>query len=160
MCLIINKPHPKPKTATEDIVCYKVVEPKTSIVNGAIKYQALVTPFKHHPVDYGVLYEDAIQGDFSYGYTPSYMSTVGMYKVESGGYHLFRNKEDAEMFNDEMQHKRHRSSVIVKAVIPKGTLYVEGLFWWTDNCMPESVVTKKVIYHPIEWDETTETKNE
>jgi len=160
MCLIINKPQPVAKTATEDIVCYKVVELKMSIVNGAIKHQVLVTPFKHHPVDYGVLYEDAIQAGFNYGYTPMYMSTVGVYKVEAGGYHLFKNKEDAEELINRMPRLPQRSAVIVKAVIPKGTLYIEGLFWWMDDFMPEAVVTKKVIYHPIEWDETTETKNE
>jgi len=62
--------------------------------------------------------------------------------VKGGCFHLFENQDDAEEeFGTRDPHSRY---VVVKAIVPEGTEYLEGHF-----CKYPGVCVKKVIYEKI-----------
>ena len=67
-----------------------------------------------------------------------------LYKIDGGGFHLYTRKEDAERIVNDF--KDRSKCVLVKAVIPKGTKYVEGTFDPMSLYAAPSICTKRVIY--------------
>ena len=133
-------------TADEDMTCYKIVY---------VDKKGTKSYFQNSPIIYGKLYKKPGNG-FRF-YIVKGCNLTG-YWVEEGGYHLFTTLDDALCYfeymplsKDELTSKEGAlfsinsgaRVKIVKAVIPKGTKYVEGTF----NGHPmKNICTKAVIY--------------
>lgn len=144
MCLYLNslnKEDNKVKTATEDIVCWKVLE-KT----GDNVYRS---PYEHYPYKLNTTIKD----------DGNRVQNIEK-KIYGGCFHTYMNMEDAfqsmTMSNNEVDHIRKRwpgkgyprfncyYSVVVKCIIPKGTKYYEGTFKNEQNDLARSYASKRL----------------
>ena len=137
MCLTNIK---KPKVAEEEIITYKVL----CISNGIIS-----TPFYQHFVDLGQEYSKPEWCDDE-------IETATEDEIDGLVFHVFANedgaKEMALKFNSLAGVGRRRYFV-VKTIIPKGSIYVEGIFPMKypdeDNTVTyQSIGTTKIKYTP------------
>ena len=149
-----------PKIASDDIVCYKVVEITKlwpTIYNCDAEY---VSAFRLCPIDLGVRYTHP-KSEFVNEQNAE--TDEGNYVVNGDGYHLFKFYDDAKMFVEHempaltMNNPTVAGTRIIKAIIPKGTKYLDGTFWWSWYFKPESIVTKSVIYQPLDGTENINT---
>lgn len=111
------------KTAKKDITCYKMLFKRD---NGEY-----CTYYRCVPVKFGKRYEEhqdipitneSRRTGFGYERTST---------ISKGVLHVFKNRKDAERVAVEdknMMYYNRDNPVIVKAIIPKGTKYIEGTF--------------------------------
>ena len=136
MCLRIYK-KPIVKETESEKTFYKIV---TEWNDGC------TTPYMGKKLDFGVEYADGDQEKFVFDRLP-----FGNFcEIGYGGYHLFVTKKDAENEIENLKgwHYVPRGALnyfVAKAIVPKGTKYVEG--YYGDK---ESVVVKKVKYEKID----------
>ena len=158
MCLEVNKYRGKvrPKTAKEDLTFYKVLE-RTSLENpnafatpvmGSIvelgkEYTEKNPRFKHSPVLASV-------GYMYVGNTPLKMydktkKLDGVVEVGKGCFHLFKNFNGALGLASCVPY-----SVIVKAIVPAGTRYLEGKYEGEDGIVSKAVRYEKISAEELE----------
>lgn len=139
MCLYLEKGNAKKKIATEDIVCYKVME-EVSLNGGSIP----CIPYYKTPYQGNVMPIEGLVRDEYFDINPwaakrynKKILTQRIYAnrydhicksfVAGGMIHTFANLLDASekvcSLADAFQNKTY---VVVKCVIPKGTEYFEG----------------------------------
>ena len=140
MCMAIYGT-PKVKKARKDHVFYKVLWE----LRPGKEYYA---PFMETPTTLGKLYSDTKQDEFFFDpWISADPSKVGC-SVGFGGYHLFKEKKGADACLDELENNwpgaTWKKYIVVKAIVPKGTKYVEGYF---NDC--KSIVAKSVIYEEL-----------
>ncbi len=124
MCLIIkDKNNFKPKIAEEDIVCYKFMQKgsKSFLFFGDRSYLSPVYPEKWklnelHTSRLYCSYED----DLSWG-------VVSYNVVVSHGLHTFKDFNGVVNYMKFMLPEMRSKYTICKAIIPKGSLYYEGV---------------------------------
>ena len=125
--------------AEEDLVFYKLLDVSEDIFG----YKYYYSYYRMSPVVLGEVYRDKYK---HFGFRKRIDLGKNLYEVNAGGYHLFKKFEDADRVN-----KRHGSNgIIVKAIVPKGTRYVEGIFdYGNQDTEANSVVVKVVKYEKI-----------
>jgi len=130
MCLITYD-RPIPKRTEKEETYYKVL-----FYFGGDAYR---TPYRGQTI-----YLDKMQ--FELGEVFSTRVVLSGYEITEGGFHLFKQKEDAEKEAELLNHYHpaSRGYRVVKAVVPKGTPYVEGFYGGT-----KAIIVKKVTYKRI-----------
>lgn len=135
MCLYLEKGNAKKKKATEDIVCYKIME-EVSLNGGVPHYR---TPYQGNVMPIEGLVRDEYF-DINRWAAKRYnkkISTLRIYAnhydhicksfVAGGMIHTFANLLDASEKADLLASTNlDKTYVVVKCVIPKGTEYFEG----------------------------------
>ena len=136
MCLISNG---GVKIADKDIVCYKIA---IVVDNKAISYKGMVSPFWHSPIEFDKLYTEDIFDDYTTWVEKNCI-------IDINCFHLFTNYDTALEYYGLRKPHTTDNMIIIKAIIPKGTPYIEGFF---DSCFGEfdSIATKSVIYQPLD----------
>ena len=139
MCLTV--PHTqKFKTAEEDLVFYKLLRPV--VWDGKTVWES---PIQATPVKIGE--EMVCEGEVEKVVNRSAMEVDGTvsYSVEIGRgvFHLYRHLTDAVFV------KHMTSCEIFKAIVPKGTEYIEGKHL-NYGCFVNSIGARKVIYQPLD----------
>lgn len=150
MCLYVKKDS-KEKIAKKDLVFYKVVKVEESIgYNG----ETYTTPFRYMKIVPGVTYVEKGE-NFDRRHEQPYIG----YSIEGGGFHLYVLEHDAQHCADfENDYLRNKSMfqfnytipdsnsyyTVMRAIIPKGTRYIEGFF--EDK---PSVCAKAIRYEKI-----------
>lgn len=145
MCLYI-KSCSSPKKATEDITCYKVIMK----VNNCMK-----TPYQGFQIDEKIISgEKPFKAEIWDGKDRS-IKVKEFQKLGSrisgtigyGAIHTFKTKKDAKanaiIFADKIRY--YRMSVY-KCVIPKGTLYYEGVFNSEKCFASQKIIFKENIF--------------
>ena len=162
MCLT-SKKKPVSLRAKKDMVFYKVLAESTYT-----KTKLYSTPYIGFPVDIGTPYEDPdLRFHWDKQQQPNYklnslmkqyeatgLETV--YRIGQGGFHLFKNKADAEIEARSIALRYYGYGManitdngcpykyrVFKAIVPKGTLYAYG-----EYSLWDCVIAKKVKY---EW---------
>ena len=134
MCLYSNRKNFK--KAKEDIICYKVLK----VIRTFFGYTFYATPYMNKPVPkLGVEMKDDECLD-----AKKYPNISSKYMISAGGFHTFKNFDDAK---DELKwHLDNcgKEYIIVKSIIPKGSSYIEGTFENTP-----AYVSKRIIYQEI-----------
>ena len=147
MCLTVTEK--KTLVSEVDLTFYKVVyrTPKYMKPWGETVY-SIRSIFRGFHIDLGVTYVCPTSG---FEYEAERKSAQGdLWSVERGGFHLFCNYGDASDFARRFSAKDDVMEVI-RAIIPKGTEYIEGLFAvdaYNYKYVP-SVCTKKVRYEEL-----------
>ena len=149
MCLNLKSGDSKQKTAQEDIVCWKWL----------MKYSngKLFSPYQRMEYFLDRKMHDDKKVDRKEkrknGVNNKYLPVVCSHKMSQGGYHTFKNFEDADKF---VKDDRTSNSVLVKCIIPKGSKYYEGYFQaWGYDYVIESyaskdlIVTGEVLYYNV-----------
>lgn len=114
MCLVI-KEHQVPQRAEQDITVYKIVE---QYVNGFLS-----TPFQHVAIAIGKKYETSEQFEAESDCIHEEDEKV----IGKGLFHSYPTYKDAENSLNFMQSIRATLKLgIIKCIIPKGALYLEG----------------------------------
>lgn len=126
------------KVAEEDITCYKVVRlPKEK---EGVRSQ-FVSPFLSSEINTYQMYEMDDYTVYEIGH---------VLNISAGMIHLISTLEDAYKLKEkmELQNKFYNYEYrVLKAIIPKGTKYIEGVFdWYIMDCELNAVATKKVWY--------------
>ena len=137
MCLLTNDK--KVLTAEKDLTFYKVVKLDK---NG--KYFSL---FMYDRITIGKLKKQKYINGFRF-IQNAY--NVFDYRIEAGGYHLFTNLNFAKEYADGESWGGVRRTKVIKAIVPKGTKYVKGVYNTCFHGNVESVVAKMVIYEELE----------
>jgi len=135
----------KTAIAEKDMAFYKIVRCKINKFGGGIiEYY---TPYRDYKIVPGVTYVERGSEFTNCGNRRDFLGRRVDF-VESGGYHLFVRRADAEhCANSFINTKGHYFDIVtlvVKAIVPKGTPYINGRF---DNC--PCVCTKAVRYEVI-----------
>ena len=145
MCLTLKGVPAIPKRAEEDITCYKVLAKSifiSCILQNETEEVLFFTPYLCMDVELGKEYTEDEGDDFHVKHD----GTDG-FEVREGGYHLFVNEEDAEKEKISLSAiYKIQDYVVVKAIVPKGALYIEGVCGYHNL---KCVVTKKVRYEKI-----------
>ena len=147
MCIISNTSL-KPKIAEEDIVCYKV------LVISSVD-DTLFTPFQNMNVE---LNKEYFEPNFIESLNKVIMEHHDIVKVNPYKpycyneymFHTFKNKDDAMYFKNCIEY---RNSTVIKAIIPKGSKYIEGIFSYSSYYTyieVESFGSEKIIYKPLD----------
>jgi len=128
---------PVTRKTENEMVFYKVLNDLGKTSDNRQWYE---TPFKNFEVNLGKEYSEDGE-DFSVD------ELYDRWTVSGGGFHLFRDYEDAD--NETVRLKYHPMTpfydyVVVKAIVPKGTPYIEGRF----NSCP-CLIVKKVRYEKL-----------
>ena len=130
MCLYLKDK--KPKVATKDITCYKVlVEFEEIGPRGGIK-RKYRTPFQEAPAKLGVTLK--AYGCIKLGkltWAKDTMAQGYTHFVAAGLIHTFKTLQGARKAVNDDNYCFGYQPVIVKCVIPKGTEYFEGVFEYT-----------------------------
>jgi hypothetical protein len=156
MCLYLEKGNARKKIATEDIVCYKVMEEVS--LNGGIPYYR--TPYQGNimPIEGLVRDEYFDNNPWAAKRYNKKMTTQRIYAnntdhicesfVSGGMIHTFADLLDASekacslailnnmpnaCLRSNSQYNYGRTYVVVKCIIPKGTEYFEGFTGMTYN---------------------------
>ena len=136
MCLNLN-PKFKKMVAKKDITCYKIVKKKN--YGGCYMYEALIMMFFIYKLN--IIYSTMI----TMTHTP-YTNRL----VVNNGFHSFRTiqglKKEAEYILMYHNSGILTDAVIVKCIIPKGSLYYVG---HNDNYTPNYVSNQIVILNEI-----------
>lgn len=140
MCLFLKKNVPDEetfKTAEKDLTFYKVLLYGEDVKGDRVYF----TPYRVMLVRFGKLYQD---DDTQYFVTePGTPEPEYDRRIFSGGFHLFRDYEDAVDFGEMF-----KNTCVVKAVVPEGTRYAVGDYKLCRfGRVYKSVVTKGVIYY-------------
>lgn len=102
------------------------------------------SPYMNKEAELGVLHQDPNLEDFE----------IAKYQfwreVTHGGFHLFKDEHYARCEADYLNQVITEGSdakeyVVVKAIVPAGTTYIEGMYMHETGC----VVVKKVKYEEI-----------
>jgi len=142
MCTLVKKNY-KVEEAQEDLVFYKHV-----IGCVTRKRQTYFrTPFRYFDIVPGKTYnESGLYEDPKFSrYSNAY------YEFGKGYFHLYENLEDAKQCTGGVICAFHKDfpdepfSVVLKAIVPKGTKFVRGNF-----CGSDSILTTSVRYELIE----------
>ena len=138
MCLRIYDRDITVKEADSDKTFYKVIAKN--------RYGHYVSPYIGADIAFDLELCDADQENFV---TNNWAWSTNFCEIGYGGFHLFTKKEDAEFEVEMMKTSVFRSPnteyFIAKAIVPKGTKYVEGFYG--DRL---AVVAKKVKYTKID----------
>ena len=137
------------KIADNDIVCYKVIE---------IWFDGyMCTPYQYKTINFGIRYYEC--GTFKHYnvlVTQNIVSndtiTNNNVIITGDSIHLFKDLEDAIKFAKYKNNSNHSSNFsyqVIKAIIPKGTEYIEGEFQTFFDTY-KSIATKSVIYQPLD----------
>lgn len=131
MCLYLTKRDPI--VAQEDIVCYKVlIVKKVSVVGLDFRYDFRRPPFHTEPLKYRFFapftnYEyhlgRILLADENVTIQSNDCMTFFPYSISGGVFHTFKKLDDAK---EVVKHGE--SFVIVKCIIPKGSIYYQGYF--------------------------------
>ena len=143
MCLRVKDPT-KIKTTGKERVFYKIL----AVVEG--KDDFLVTPYIGQGVCLGGT-NYTCQDGFDF------VERRDWFEVTRGGFHLFKNLKDAEnearwmndhfiFYNGHIREGCVSEYRVYKAIVPKGTTYIEGTFHVFSY---PSVVVKEVRYEEI-----------
>lgn len=146
MCLSVGWIHPT-YTANRDLTFYKVVfRNRVHRYDGTWKYyypeakSEYVTPYRLSPVTLGETYEEE---GIRFRFDSVRLPKIGKsYSVHGGGFHLYCDKEDADVASRRLSFGR--DAVVLKAIVPKGTKYVKGVY---DE--KKCVIAKAVRYELI-----------
>ena len=121
---------------------YKVLVKRT--VNTVIgEFSEYKSPFMWEDAPLGKLLSEKEQDVFRWQLIQSRMC----HELHKGGFHLFKNKDDADEWSYQKLNNEFcpfHGLVVVKAIVPKGTKYVEGKFG-----PYEAVAVKNVKYEEI-----------
>ena len=147
MCLSVGWIHPT-YTANRDLTFYKVVFRNRYYGSDKYVYPEVktdyVTPYRLSPVTLGETYEE--EGN-RFRFNSARLPKIGKsYSVHGGGFHLYCEKKEAD------EAARHlsfgREATVLKAIVPKGTKYVRGVY---DE--KKCVIAKSVRYELIDQNE-------
>ena len=137
MCLICDK-KPVVKRTGKDRVFYKILAVVKPSLGGGYR-----TPYANSYVDLNKLIVEDETDDFHASLC------YDRYEVSFGGFHLFTNKRNAFTERNWLEKNCLPSYIetykVFKAVVPKGTPYIEGYFELNNK----SVVVKKVRYEEL-----------
>ena len=127
----------KPKYAERTMTFFKVL----------YKYKldderGYVTPYFKMPITFGTLYEDPYQNCFTL--KPATSGGLSSKAIYDGAYHLFRRLSDAKLEAFGLAETEYMTPVVVKAIVPQGTLYIDG--WYSGF---EGVCAKSVKYEEL-----------
>jgi hypothetical protein len=177
ICQLNNKTQIDVSVAEEDLTFYKVVK---------IKEGKLVTPFQSKEVELNNRYDIEWPAHFFLSdiynvktrknplapwneprAVDDYFTELGLSVVPTvnrGAFHLFKTRDAAESFIDDSAKRFLRYSespelkmMVIKAIVPKGTEYIDGHFPVVINdegketvIMYPSIAAKSVIYSEVE----------
>ena len=152
MCLTTNF-FPKIKTAEEDIICYKVVQ-----IN---EDGEMVTPFQEMKIQFDKEYTEnlfetgiwLVKEQASRSYICS-STTTGDYRFNAYMFHTFADEREAAFFAEVVNSEHPQMHcVVINAIIPKGSEYIEGDFGYAyfnegdwDRTTFKSFGSEKIIY--------------
>ena len=131
------------KIADNDIVCYKVIK---NWFDGS-----MCTPYQYKTINFGIRYYEC--GTFKH-YNVLVTQNI-VFKtnnnviITSNSIHLFKDLEEAIKFANYKNDTKHKPYQVIKAIIPKGTEYIEGEFSSLFGTY-KSIATKSVIYQPLD----------
>lgn len=128
----------KYKVAEEDLTFYKVVRlPKEK--EGV--HSQFVSPFLSSEINTYQMYEMDDYTVYEIGH---------VLNISAGMIHLISTLEDAYKLKDKMETRDKFYNYeyhVLKAIIPKGTKYIEGVFdWYIMDCHVNAIATKKIWY--------------
>ena len=122
------------KIADSDIIAYKVAWKIDKVGEEGCLYKSPIEWFR-----FGLKECYSDEGKFV---STQISNNVGTYhNVYSGVFHLYKNLEDAKAMR--LYKGTNKYEVILKAVIPKGSKYLEGTYGWSDIAC---YGTKDVMY--------------
>ena len=132
MCLLSNI-KPVPTRTESERVFYKVL----AVGENGCYY----SPYMARPYELNVLHEMDDQEKFDI------LRRAYGWEISSGGFHLFVEQDDAfseaaHLNQTSVEYNWFERYFVVRAVVPEGTLYVEGDYLPDAKC----VVVKKVKY--------------
>lgn len=117
MCLYTK--NKKAKTASEDLVCYKV------LIKNYGTHSCCVTPYAGYVVEFDKELVADGQKSINHLRMQDFHTNYG---VKSGFFHTYENYNDALMVARDIKlNKRFTSCYVAKCIIPKGTNYYDGL---------------------------------
>lgn len=124
MCLTLTE-NSKLKVAEENIICYKVAIKD-------IERDCFMTPFRGMIYKLGKLYSTLM----------GYPRKIGSIKIINEGFHSFTCKEDAWKCAkyDVTTFEGANNMVVVKCIIPKGAVYIEGMFVAYPNYVSNKII--------------------
>ena len=160
------KPGDKVKVAEEDLTFYKVLMTRTDEGHPAYR-----TFFRNVPIQFGKTYE---QEDKTFTVRNDEHMRMLYQRIDENAYHLFATYETALDFIRLNGFKHFDwKNIVCKAIVPKGTRYMEGVYP-TYECPSfigasqkpvrrliaehPSIVTKAVRYEMLTPDETATAK--
>ena len=135
MCLFTNG-IPVTKTTKKDRMFYKIL----GVCGGTDSELSYFTPYMPYKAQLNTLLEDDNQ---EYFYSRRICST---FSLGPGGFHLYTSKKAAEEALKVLSHSFQHKYQIFKAIVPKGTKYVEGNTGYSGH---RSVIVKKVRYEEL-----------
>ena len=158
ICMLNNKDELEIFKASERMEFYKVLakgndgkfstpwrEEPVRLGRWYVEYEAKYTYYRKYEVKdpNSILYHENFANNWLYDKGLSIVPYVG-----EGVIHLFVNKEDAEDFALNRPCTCEGELVVVKAIVPKGTRYIKGMYFQDDHAY-ESVGVKCVKYRDL-----------
>ena len=142
MCIITRKNKLEIKTATEDMVVYKLV---------VYDQGNLYTYFMEIPVCLGETYD---RDDFVEKWEEIHIGPRKRYAIGEGAFHSAVRKEDLEKDRDNRNWTYRVFELdtridIAKCIIPKGSRYVEGRTYQCFNKECLAIASEKIKYIEI-----------
>ena len=135
MCLLIRKKKVRVHRALWNITAYKILVPSTSYDPNSDD-SGYMTPFYSMHVKFGELYEQDDKDKLDYFTWKKGKKTF--HELDEGVYHLYKWKKDAK--DDIENYDYPEGSIVVKAIIPRGTKYVNGWYGWARAFGAKSVI--------------------
>lgn len=154
MCLELLEENKKILTATEDIVCWKLlirsIEDCGDSGNVQIRYYTPYRCFEYFP---GTTMKDKLRVDkrksAAYGLTGLRGNITISHRVTQGCFHTYKNREDAMEEMKKLMVNQYYHGVVVKCVIPKDTKYYEGFYWNVTQIYP-SYASKELVVGTVD----------
>ena len=155
ICQLTNKDNIDFSVAKEDLTFYKVLN---KLDDGSY-----ITPFRGEKVKLNVKYKETPKTFYTnivHIVKPDSVVDIDKFfiyngikvvpAVNGGAIHLFTTKEEAERFI--YYEDSDVKLVVVKAIVPKGTAYIEGVFPYNEKEAFSSVAVKQVTYRSLEYE--------
>ena len=141
MCLITD--WDKPKTAKEDIECYKWCIKVTD--RGIFSPYMWVPMPEYNEIGYSDLDEPRIASSHEKRlYRDIHANIRGKYKVEKG-FHSFIREIDAKNVMDLKYSNRIEEPILVSCIIPKGAMYYKGFFVHYESYCSDKIILEEEV---------------